>query len=29
VLLALNALIVYLRRDELATLAINARSGHR
>jgi putative oxidoreductase len=29
VLLALNALIVYLRRDELVTLAINARSGRR
>ena len=27
VLLALNALIVYLRRDELVTLAINLRSG--
>jgi putative oxidoreductase len=29
VLLALNALIVYLRRDELVTLAINALSGKR
>jgi hypothetical protein len=29
VLLALNALIVYLRRDELVTLAINAQSGQR
>jgi putative oxidoreductase len=29
VLLVLNALIVYLRRDELVTLAINARSSHR
>ena len=27
--LALNALIVYLRRDELVTLTINARSGRR
>jgi len=29
VLLALNALIVYLRRDELVTLAINAQHGQR
>jgi uncharacterized membrane protein YphA (DoxX/SURF4 family) len=29
VLVALNALIVYLRRDELVTLAINAQSGQR
>ena len=29
VLLALNALIVYLRRDELVTLAIKAQSGRR
>ena len=29
VLLALNVLIVYLRRDELAALAINAQSGQR
>jgi hypothetical protein len=29
VLLALNASIVYLRRDELVTLTINAHNGHR
>ena len=29
VLLALNAMIVYLRRDELVTLAIKAQSGQR
>jgi hypothetical protein len=27
--LSANALIVYLRRDELVTLAVNAQSGER